>query len=507
MATAVAAGPVDGAGLCRRRLRAGGGLQPGLGRRRHQDLPLPGPEPPAGPRPHPVGRRPGPGHRHPPEHRLPVADGALLLAGREPGPARLAGPAAVAGDAAGRGRPRSAVSAALPGLGGPGAADRGPGLPAQPLSAALLGPDLDSAGPLGRVGLADRAHRAGRPDRRMALPGPVRLGRGHGRKRQRHQPGAGRAGPGAVAGPRGVGSAQRLLEEGRGRRRPHRGAHRRGVAVVDGRAGRPGGLQPAGHPLHRELQGGGRRQHRPRDPARARLLVLLRQRQARRLDRAQRGLHPGPLAGVRQLRSGGGDPGAGLGPALEPPRLLLAPAGRRRPDRGGGPSLGRPVAGRGPVQGVHPHRRRPGPAVHPPGRPAGGAVGGGAGRGRRQRPSAAHAPARRGGRRRGAAGRGAQQPGHVEGPHGGGAPAPPRGPAGVLAGGGRRPGPGRAGPGVGGARLGLRLLPVGQHRGPDHPRPDRPGVRGPGAGPLRLASIGGIAHRGGPAPPGADAGG
>ena len=417
-------------------LRAGGRVEPRTGRRRHQVVSVPRPVRPARAGSQPVGRRPGAGHRHPSDHRLPVADGAVLLAPRHGGLPRLAGPAAVAGHAGGCGRARGALPAAHPGLAGPRAAGRDAGVPAEPVSAALLGPHLRGAAAVGRAGLDDRPHREVGPLRGLAVSGPVRVDGAHGGQRQRHQSGAGRAGPGAVAVARRAGGAQHHRRPGRGDRGPDRRARRGGVAVVGSRAAGAGRLQPARHPLHRDLRGGGGRQHRAGDPARPRLLVLLRQRQVRPVDRAQRRVHPGPLAGVPGLRPGGRRGGAGRGGAVAAPRLLPAAAGGRGAGRGGRPSLRQPVCGGRAVQGGGGQRHRPSPALHAPGRAAGGAVGSGAGRRGRQRAAPSSAPLRRLRRRRGAGRGGARQPGHVAGPHGRGALAAARSLARVLDGSG-----------------------------------------------------------------------
>ena len=149
------------------------------------------------------------------------------------------------------------------------------------------------------------AHGAGRPHRRLATPGAVRSHRRHRGQRQRHQPGTGRPRTGAVARTRGRHRPRYRAAPGAGRRRPHRRVQRERVAVVDRRPGAAGRLQPERPALHREPRGGGGGLDRSRGAARPRVLVLLRQRQAGTMDRAQRRLHPGRMADLRGIRAGG----------------------------------------------------------------------------------------------------------------------------------------------------------------------------------------------------------
>ena len=79
---------------------------------------------------------------------------------------------------------------------------------------------------------------------------------------------------------------------------------------------------------------------------------------------------------------------------------------------------------------------------------------------------------------------------------GGRQPRAPRADPHVLGAGGRLPAePGRRHPGARGPRLGLRQLPVGQHRRPHHARPHGPPVRRPRAVPVRLGAVGRAARR------------
>ncbi len=493
------------------------GVHPaGPGRRGHQDLPVPGPGPAAAGRRLPVGPGRGPRRGDPPGHRLPLADGALLLVPRRHRGARLDGPAPLAGLAPVRRRGRRALPPAHAGLARPTGGRRGrapdgdgpgplvgrghgrgrAGLRPQPLRPGLRGPDLGHPAPLGRAPLADRPPGPGDPGRRLALPRRLRPGHPH---HQQHQPdlgGPGRHRADPVAGLRRLDRPGGALAPGPGRGVAHGGPHRRGVPVVVRGPRRRGPVRHPDRPLHRDLPGGRRRLDDPGGGAGARLLVLLRQRQARPVDRPQH-----PLHAVRHpdlLRP------AGLRlPVRRPHPVPVSPL-LRHPDRGGHAGgrrrapLRRPLGGGWPPGRVDQDRPRTGVPQHRPGPTAPGPRHlGPAGR-RRGGPGPAppppvppHRSGRRGARDR-------QPARHLGRPDGGPEPAPGRGPAQLL--GGRRRvhrQPRRRHPGARAAGHRLRRLPVGQHRGPHHPGPDRPALRRPRADPPGHAGVGqpGQRHR------------
>ena len=82
----------------------------------------------------------------------------------------------------------------------------------------------------------------------------------------------------------------------RGRRRQDRAAHAARIAVVDRGADGPERVRPRHLEVHRDARDGVAGQPAAGGPARARLLVLLRSRQDRPVDRAERRLHAGSLA-------------------------------------------------------------------------------------------------------------------------------------------------------------------------------------------------------------------
>ena len=91
-----AAGLAPLAALAAADLRPAAAHRARAGRRRHEDVPLPRPGPPAVRALVDVGPVDRPRHRQPPDDRLPVADGPVVLGLRAPRRARLGGPAAVA---------------------------------------------------------------------------------------------------------------------------------------------------------------------------------------------------------------------------------------------------------------------------------------------------------------------------------------------------------------------------------------------------------------------------
>ncbi len=441
---------------------------PGPGRRRHQVVPVPRPGPPPGPGLVDVGPQRGPGHGAAPEHRLPLAHGALLLGRRDPRPARLAGPAPVARVDPLPGRAGRALPAAEPGPVRSGR-DRGH-VPLRPVALrahpgrAHLGP----AAPVHRPRLDAGAHRAGHPRADVGAPGPLRPRRPHLRLHQRHRAAAGGHRARAVDPLRHLRAARDPPAGGAGGHRPHRRADPRGVAVVDRRALGPGQLRHRRPALHRDGQDGGRRLVGPGAPAGARLLVLLRRRQAGTLDRALGRLHPEPGPDRRHLRAAGHRPAQRGRRPVAVPVLLRQPGGHRAGRLGRRPPVGPPrAAGRG-VQGLPPVPGRPGHAEPAPGRAPREPGLRGPHRHGRHRPGRAGPPP---GAARGRGPRRAGPPGPapaVARPDGGRQPAAPRGGARVLDRGrlrDRRPRPaarrGLRQPHPRGAGLGLRLLPLG----------------------------------------------
>ena len=358
----------------RRHLHVHAHDRPGLRGGRHQGLPVPGSRSSPLPGMVPVGPERRAGHRHAPEHRLPVADGPVVLGFRPPRRADVGGPAPLDRHPALPRRRRCALSRAHVGL-GTHPAGRRPRrrfhLRLLPLRPRLRRQDLGPAPALGRPSLVGGADPSGHSGPVVALPGAHRPGGGHDRGDERHVDPAGRPGPTAVGPVRRV-----RAPGGEGRRRPRRRPEDRraqpgGVAVVDRRAGGAGQLRPRRPALH-----GVDRDRRPqlarlRGAAGPRLLVLLRHRQARPVDRAGADLHPVPRAHRHRLRSGD----LGRGRRRHDP---VATAGR-----GGGPHRGRDRRGRrclsvrpsgAPGPGDQGLRylldHRPRPAEHRPGRTA-----------------------------------------------------------------------------------------------------------------------------------------
>ena len=116
--------------------------------------------------------------------------------------------------------------------------------------------------------------------------------------------------------------------------RPHRCADARRLAVVDRRPLGAGQVRHPDPPLHRDLRDGGEGLERAGGAARARLLVLLRRRQARPVDRAERRLHPAPVAHRCRLPPGDRWPSRCRSSAVEAARLLRRTPRDRHDHRG-----------------------------------------------------------------------------------------------------------------------------------------------------------------------------
>ena len=330
---------------------------------------------------------------------------------------------------------------------------------------------------------------------RLAPPGAVRARRRHRRHEQRHRDPARWSRPAAVVPVRACGSAARRRPGVRSRR-----SARIGVLTLLASAWWMVGLSVQATngidvlALHRDGEGRGRRLVGARGAARPRLLVLLRRRPPRAVDRAERRVHAAAVAARASV-----------------PRARTRAARRRRVARWRERALLRRGSS---VVGTDPRRRRP-----PVGRPVAARrtcsrsfLGTSAGLAMRSLPRAD--PARRA-RAGGAARRGRAR----------GRPAAGRPPSAVVTvplvllvvanfaaacGSGtssrgtsagprscRRTGSKRARyldatrrrhPGPRDPRHRLRVLPLGQHRRPGHAGADRPPVRRPGARALRFGA-------------------
>ena len=286
-------------------LPAAGPHPAGPGRRRHEDLPVPRPGP-APARTPPSCGTPDSGlgtvtHQNI-GYLLPM--GPVLLVLRRHRRARLGGPAALAGQPSCSPPARASSTSCAPSAGPtdrratttrrPPATWRDAGmswpprLHAEPLRAGLLGPHLGDPAAVGRPALAHRLHRPGHPRSAAGATRPCSPWCADRRRHQRHRARPGRARPAAlgrlrrVGRPRGHRAARRSAPSGRiGAARPW------AVALV---VRRPVGQGRYGLPIIRyteTLPGRRRRLQRARGPPGPRLLVLLRQRQARPVDRAR----------------------------------------------------------------------------------------------------------------------------------------------------------------------------------------------------------------------------
>ena len=149
-----------------------------------------------------------------------------------------------------------------------------------------------------------------------------------------------------------------------------RGPHRAPVRMVDRRAVRAGHQRHRDPPLHRDGADGGGGVGQPRGAPRPRVLVLLRRRPPRPLDRAERRLHPVPAAHRPHLPAPVPRADGGRGRPVAPPRLLRAAPGRGRGPRRGRVPVGRRLGLVAGAQGVRGVRRRAVDAQPAPRRPA-----------------------------------------------------------------------------------------------------------------------------------------
>ena len=273
-------------------LRAGDAELARQGRRRHQVLPLPRPRTSALARVVDVGPEHRDGHRHPPEHRIPVPDGALLLDCPHGRRAGMGVAAAVAGVDLLRRRARCAVPPPDAEGARRGRARRRAGVHAHALHARLRVADLGDPAAVRRAAVAARAHHpcaARRP--RVDVPGDLRV-RGAGDRRgerDRADLRGRRSAP--VDRVRGLGRARDLVPPRvRGRGQDRRVDARR-VGLVDRGPVVTRRLRAQRPEIHRDPPDRLPGVAAGRGAARARLLVLLRARQARALDRVQLRLH------------------------------------------------------------------------------------------------------------------------------------------------------------------------------------------------------------------------
>ena len=134
----------------------------------------------------------------------------------------------------------------------------------------------------------------------------------------------------------------------------HRRAQRPHLAVVDRRAEPAGRVRPQRAQVHGDDQGRRDGGSLGGGPPRARLLVLLRRRQARALDRGHDRLHGAALADPGELRDPGHRDAVGRVHPLATPRVLHRARPRGCHHRGGGTPLQRPVTVRRDREGVRP---------------------------------------------------------------------------------------------------------------------------------------------------------
>ena len=444
-----------------------------------------------------------------------MADGPVLLGLRAARRARLGGPAPLAGA---RSCSPPAPACVLPPAHPRLARAAGRWSAARvvyaltPVRPHYCGPHLGAPAAVRRAAVAASALTdPGAAARGLALPGAVRARRRHRRQRERHRAAARRARA------RCCGCPYAVLGRPRGAAPPRRSAP--WPASASSRCGRSlwwiAGLWRPGRLRHRRSSATPRRSEvvartslRLGGAARPRLLVLLRRRQARAVDRAGVALHPELCA----ARCSASPPDrsalvAAVAP-LAPPGLLRrcsswsAPSSRSAPTRGTSPSLvGRRVQGvrresdaglamRSTAAGRAARRARPAPCSSAPGVAALAAppAPAGAVARRRRRRARRRRPARRCGPGPWSP-RTSQRPEEV--PDVLAARPPPTSTA------GRRRHPRARDPGHR-----LRVVPLGQHRRPDHARADRPALRRPRADPLRLAAVGRPAQRPRPPPAG-----
>ena len=288
--------------LARARVRPAAADRAGRGRRRHEAVPLPRPGPAARPRAVDVGPEHRARHGHPPEHRLPVPDGPVLLGLRPARRARLGRAAALA-----RLDPASFAGARRP---LPAAHARTRAAPASvvaalvymltPYVARLRGADLGDPAAVGRAAVDDRAHRRARC---------ATAGGGTPRSSRSSCSSSGSVNATALVlrghRRRCCGSCTRCWVA-REVRLAARAAHvRRGsrvLTIAARRCGGSSGLAVAGRvrarrpAVHRDGRGGRADVDAERGPARPRLLVLLRRRPARAVDRVERSTTRSTLA-------------------------------------------------------------------------------------------------------------------------------------------------------------------------------------------------------------------
>ncbi len=369
----------------------------------------------------------------------------------------------------------------------------GPGLHVVPLCVAERGAPVRPAAAVGRAAVDDRVDGAGAAPRRMAPLRPLRHRGGAGGQHQRRGVDPRGRGSGAV-GAVGARRRSRAVAPGAFDRGEGRRAQCRGVAVVGGRARRRGRLRHGHLALHRVDPDRGPHQPGVRDPAGARLLVLLRSGQAGPVPAHGRTLHDVAVAPGSELRRPGGRLSGRLRAALARAGLLHRPGGGGHHPFGRRPPVGEPVTAGEPGEvGRHGLDGRPGSAQHQSGNPAGRAGHGGAPRRRRRR---ADATVENGGIDRGAVRRrtgGSRPPLAVDGAVRGRQPVTAGADPVVLGPGGEVPRhPSRCRPDPRAPRAGDRLLhlPVGHHARAGAARPhDAPRGRS-WARPLRLPGVG-----------------
>ncbi len=289
-------------------LRAPAGGATGRHHTRHEDVPVP--RPPALLEPGALHVEPErrPGHGQPRVHRLPAPDGPLLRGVPPLGSAHVGGPASLARLHPLRRRDRDPLPLPHPRPAWSRPDRRRAALHALALLLAVCRPDLGHPAALGRTAIHARSHHRRPSARRLAPTGPLRHRGGPGERNQRHLHHLRRRRARPVAALRRRRAARGHLAPCAGHRRAHRVAHPGRQRLVDGRPRDRGGLRGKRPQVHRNRPVDLGHLQRGRHPARARLLVLLRDGPPRPVDQRGSPLHAehravGDL--VRRARAGG----------------------------------------------------------------------------------------------------------------------------------------------------------------------------------------------------------
>ena len=241
-------------------------------------------------------------HGHPSEHRLPLPDGAVLLAVPSDRLAGLDRATTLARLDHPRGRPRHAVPiphARRPRRRRGGRRTR---VHAQSVLARLRSPNLGAVVAVGRIALVARAPDPRFASRRLATRRLVRIDRADHRGRQRDRAALHRYRSVALARAFGLRGERGKAPTGDLHRTAVRVPDGDGVTVVDRRAVGSRVLRHQHLEVHRDPPCGLTDLAAERGLARSRLLVLLRQGQARSLDRSEPHVHPTSARHPDQLR-------------------------------------------------------------------------------------------------------------------------------------------------------------------------------------------------------------